>query len=213
MNVAVIYILPHVNLVRYLPLAQRFCSTLSQYPAGIPFDLHVVVNGSVSVEAIHKQPFVNLNAQFKVGNNVGRDIGAYQQFASQHEAAYDLMVCLGAPVHFCCSGWLDRMVESYCAEGPGLYGSYGFHQPKLHIRTTNFWIPPNLFNAYPHQVHDGNRYAFEHGPESLTIWTLSMGYPCFVTTRTEMIPPVRWRHICKDEALLLDQHTDRMGWG
>lgn len=213
MNVAVVYILPHVNLVRYLPLARRFAESYRRFPPGYPHHLHVVVNGSVAVEGVHQSPFIGLEADFITGNNVGRDIGAYQQFAARHPEDVDLMVCLGTPVHCCCSNWLDRMVEAYCERGPGIYGSYAFHHPAYHVRTTNFWISPHLFNVYPFDVRDSDRYAFEWGKsQSITRLMINLGQQAVLVTRTESFTPAEWRHVTNAEALMLDQHTDRIGY-
>jgi hypothetical protein len=125
----------------------------------------------------------------------------------------DLMVFLGARVHFGKPGWLDVMVNAYLTHGPGIYGAYAFHTPHLHIRTTCFWMPPDLLNLYPVNVGNDQRYLFEHGgKDSITEWTISSGFNAWLVTWTGVFPPTHWRHVENHEALILDQHSDRIGY-
>lgn len=216
MNVALVYILPHIRLDRYRPLARRFVDSYQRFPAGEEHRLFVVVNGAIP-DRIHQEPFANLGAEFLHHTNVGKDIGAYQMFAERFSDQFDLMLCLGTPVHFRRALWLSRILEAYAQHGPGLYGSYGFHQPNLHIRTTNFWLPPHLLNSYPLSISDATRYEFEHGSKSITRHVLGLGYPVMQVSWTRCVPHTGWMDhfvemMSNEEALILDQHTDSKGY-
>jgi hypothetical protein len=142
-------------------------------------------------------------------NNVGQDIGAFQAFSEVADC--DLLVCLGAPVHFRRAGWLDRIVQAYEDNGPGLYGAWAFHQPMSHVRTTAFWCPPELLKSYPYQVINESRYEFEHGHRSIHQYTKSIGLNTYMVTWNGCWEEKDWHHVTLDECLLLDQHTDRIG--
>lgn len=217
MNVAVVYILPHINLFRYRIYARRFSASYLQFPAGAEHKLFVVVNGA-KPDRIHEEPFPGVPVEEYLSHtNIGKDIGAYQMFAEKRGSEFDLMICLGTPVHFRRELWLARILEGYSRFGPGLYGAFAFHIPMPHVRTTAFWIPPPLFNAYPYQISNENRYVFEHGDKSITQWVGSIGLPVVQVTWTRFLTQPNWlnhfaEHVPNSDALLLDQHTDRVGF-
>lgn len=203
MIVAVCYIYPTINRYKYDPMARRFVQTYMQHPPGsYPHQLHVLVNGPMYKGIEHQ--FAPLPVQFTNHTNAGRDIGAYQYAAAT--VPCDLMICLGAPLRFHRDGWLDWIVDSYLQNGPGLYGAWAFHHPATHIRTTAFWLPPSLLNAYPFMIADHQRYSFEHGPESITLWTQKMGYPTLQVTWKGTFTPPHWHYIGPEDSLFLDQH-------
>jgi hypothetical protein len=206
MNVAVCYVYPSLNRAVYDAMARRFVSTYQEHPPGDhPHDLYVLLNGlkHAGVEKL----FEPLPVRFLRHSNIGRDIGAYQMAASRLDC--DLMVCLGSPVHFHKDGWLDWLIASYQDCGPAVYGPWAFHEPLPHIRTTAFWLPRFLLNAFPHLVGDPQRYEFEHGKESLTLWAKSLGYSTFMVTWDGTFGMKDWHHVTRDKSLLLDQHSER----
>lgn len=179
-------------------------------PGGTNHELHVIINGDEPRKQ-DERTFSPLDPVFHQHDNFGKDIGAFQ-FAARTIPA-DLMIFLGSPVHFRRAGWLDVMVNAYERNGPGIYGSYAFHQPALHIRTTNFWMPPDLLNGYPHVVGNEHRYMFEHGgKDSITEWTIGVGFNAWMVTWRGIFPPKQWTHVHNEEALLLDQHSDSIGY-
>lgn len=209
MKIAVAYVFPLVNLRIYYPLAQRFAKTYVQFPAGIEHELHVIHNGSLATD-LEKRVFDGIPHTLHTRDNFGWDIGAYQYAALRLEC--DLLVCLGAPVHFYRPGWLERMTDTYVLEGPGYFGCWGFRFP-FHIRTTAFWLPPALLNSYPDLVGTArrSRYQFEHGPNSLARHTLQLGFEATVVSWKETWPHDRWDQAKTGigDCLCLDQHTHR----
>lgn len=212
MKTAVIYIYPQVQVKRYFPLAERFANTWKQFPPSIPHDLYVVLNGGDANDNM-KRPFKGIKCEFVIHNNLGWDIGAYQM-AAEHIAC-DLMVCLGAPAHFYRHGWLEAMEESFLINGPGLYGCTAYQGQIIHVRTTIFWLPPELLASYPLIIGNSkqSRYEFEHGKNSLTQHVLKSGFPCIMVTTRGCFFYGNWHNNAptKDEILVRDQHIHEPG--
>lgn len=210
MTVDLVYVYPRINQRVYLPLAKRFARTYMEHPAGgVPHDINVVINGDFPNHTDAKT-FSPLPVKFLAHDNYGKDIGAFQMAARTLKS--DLIVCIGANVHFRRGGWLDIMVNAVEKNGPGIYGAYCFHQPMIHVRTTCFWMPRELLNLYPHQIGNESRYDFEHGPNSIAKWCIDAGFNAWMVTTNEIFPPDKWRHVENHEALILDQHSDTIGY-
>ena len=203
LKIVVGYVHPTVNLATYQPMAKRFVSTYLDHPPGsYPHELYVLVNG-FKYPALDSV-FSPLPVKYLVHDNTGKDIGAFMMAAETIPC--DLLICLGSPVHFHRAGWLDWIVEAYLNNGPGVYGAWAFHQPVTHIRTTAFWMPPEILNNYPRYIDNSQRYEFEHGRESITLWAQKVGYPTLQVTWNGVFGPEQWHYLGKDETLLLDQH-------
>lgn len=211
MKVALVYVHPRIEQRRYLTLAKRFVDSYTKFPPGVcDHDLHVIINGDEPRKS-DERTFEPLSPTFHQHNNIGKDIGAFQMIASKVKA--DLMVFMGSPIHFRRAGWLDVMVNAYERNGPGIYGAYAFHEPNPHIRTTCFWMPPDLLNAYPFGVGNHNRYEFEHGRENgIVKWVTGFGLGAWLVMWNCILPQSHWRHVLNEEALVLDQHSDRIGY-
>ena len=192
-------------------MARRFVNSYIQHPPGVvDHEIYVVINGD-NPNKDDERLFSKIGVKFLSHDNSGKDIGAFQMAA--RSVPCDLMVFIGAQVHFRRAGWLDLMVSSYERKGPGVYGAYAFHEPFLHIRTTCFWMPPDLLNLYPLMIHNGLRYEFEHGPKNgLARWAIDSGFNSWLVTWTGIFQPSDWRHVENHEALVLDQHSDRIGY-
>jgi hypothetical protein len=211
MKVAVCYVHPNLKPLVHVPAARRFVASYLEHPPGeCDHDLWVLVNGR-PLEEGQQRIFEPLAVQYFSHDNSGKDIGAFQQAAAQFEAC-DLMVCLGSFVNFHWTGWLDRLARVFLEHGPALYGCWGFPQPRVHIRTTAFWLPPALLASYPRTVVNGSRYEFEHGKTGILPWVSSLGLPAWQVTRREVLPREEWRPLKCGECLLLDQHTEKMGF-
>lgn len=210
MKVAVCYVYPLVNPFLYQPLALRFRQTYQFVPSGYPHELHLLFNGGQPNEAALRS-LGDLSYQPHYYNNQGWDIGAYQKAAE--DIPCDLMVCLGAPVHFHKPDWLLYMAHAYILNGPALYGCWAYLAPNWHVRTTCFWFPPDLLKAYPHTITSSraSRYEFEHGNNSITRFTLSAGMECWMVTRSGTYPFSQWQDHAPgpDDSLVLDQFTHR----
>lgn len=211
MRTAVVYVFPQINAKVYEPQAMRFAKQYLRFPAGeTNHDLYVVCNGGGEVTKRQESLFEPLAPTFLYHNNCGRDIGAFIMAAQN--VPCDLLVCLGAPTRPRMDCWLDRMVRAVEDNGPGLYGCWGFHAPAVHIRTTVFWITPQILNAYPVQIDDHRRYEFEHGGQSITRFCMSKGFPVMQVTGRGVFPVDKWHHVEQADCIFMDQHCERIGW-
>ncbi len=207
MRIALCYVFPDLLQATYVPHARRFAATYMEHPpGGHDHELHVLVTlGDGSLVSKYQGLFDPLPCRFHMHDNLGKDIGAYQMAADTIPC--DLLVCLGAPVHFHRAGWLDHLVEHYERNGPGLYGCWAFHQPATHVRTTAFWLPPQLLKSYPYSINNDSRYEFEHGTKSITLHTMGMGMECCMVAWSGCYPPRHWHSISREDSLMLDQFT------
>lgn len=208
MNVAVVYCYPVVAGREYFPRAKRFAETYQQFPARTEHTLYLGLNGQV-MGPNQLAPFQNLPHQVLHHDNTGWDIGLYQKAADQIPC--DLLVCLGGYTHFHYTGWLERMVEAYINNGPGLYGCWGLVHPTVHIRTTMFWLPPQLLQSYPNEIRGDRkvRYAFEHSQHSISAHVQNYGFPIWMVTRKGCFHPSQWTDQATGvaESLVCDQFT------
>lgn len=179
MNIIVVYVLWEESD------AIRFSTYYRQFPSDYSHTLIVVANHPNWRNS--KKHFDGLNAIFIEGDNIGHDIGAFQCVANQ--ITCDLMVFFGSSSYVTGRGWLKRMVESYQKHGVGIYGSTASGEDLRfnvfnHIRTTGFWMPPELLKSYPYDVESDqqSRYAFEHGQLNITNWVLSQGGKALMVT-------------------------------
>lgn len=213
MRIAVVYVYPMVNMRTYFPLARRFAETYLSYPAGADHELHVICNGSEPSD-YERQAFAGVPlARLHVRSNFGWDIGAFQWAAENLPC--DLLVCLGANVHFHRAGWLARMENAYLENGPALYGCWAYLSPNWHVRTTCFWLPPQLLQSYPELIGTGrrDRYRFEHGNSSLTRHALKYGFPAIMVSWDGCFPFEDWGEHAPGphESLVHDQFTHAEG--
>jgi len=209
-RICLVYVLPMLNAEVYGPAAKRWSQSYMDFPPGeTDHEIVVCLNGGNGHGPYQKKLFEPLPVTFFEHNNWGKDIGAFQMAAEQIPC--DLLVCMGSFVHFHQAGWLDRMVHAFEDNGPTVYGAWGFHLPSPHLRTTAFWMPPDLLNAYPTQIGDRDRYGFEHGGNSLTLWSQRMGFEPLMVTWNGVFDMPQWHHVDGAESLILDQHCDRAG--
>jgi len=209
-KVALIYVFPNLNFRIYEPMARRFTESYMNHPTMVDHELYVIINGGGPVTPRQRKLFDPLQPNFLSHDNSGRDIGAYIMAARTIDC--DLMVCLGTPVRPVVVGWLDMMVDAVEQNGPGIYGCWGFRVPTKHLRTTAFWITPQLLTTYPHPISTAKRYFFEHSRDSITHWCISQGFAAFQVTRRGIFPVDDWHHVEAEDCLLFDQHTDRLNY-
>lgn len=181
----VVYVYPTMG-GKHDEMAARFAASYQQYPAGEPHDLWVVSNGGEPTPKM-RQTFAGIACNFLVHDDTGLDIGAYRKAA--REIPCELMVFFGGNTYLFDSGWLKRMVEAFRKHGRALYGATGNQGDANvrvwpHIRTTGFWMPPELLNRYPHTTDSTthSRYEFEHGQNGLTSWVKAQGLKVFMVT-------------------------------
>lgn len=190
-KVAVVYI--HVPLdPPHVKLARRFVDTYTHHPPLYPHEFIVVCNGSPPNDRT-KDIFGPIQqTRFLEHDDSGWDIGAYQKAAQ--EVPCDLMVFLGGSAHFRRSGWLARMATVFIELGDAIYGSMGntgvpTNGVYPHVRTTGFWMPPTLLNAYPVRVTRREmRYEFEHGKTCLTGWITKQNLKAWIVSWDSVYP-------------------------
>lgn len=124
------------------------------------------------------------NLQFMRHDNSGKDIGAFISACKQSTA--DMIVFFGASTYFKREGWLLRMASAFNQFGMAQYGTMGNRGSSNvlpHLRTTGFWMAPELLNSYPHHISSEERYAFEHyGEKCFTQWVTDLGLKNYVIT-------------------------------
>jgi len=186
-------------------MARRFVQTYLEHPPGeADHTIHVAINGGIEIGQWCQVLFDPLPCHFFKHNNAGKDLGAFQAAADTIEC--DLMLCMGSPVHFHRAGWLDQIVYAYEQYGPTVYGAWGFQVPRPHLRTTCFWLPPELLNSYPARINDSNRYEFEHGANSIALWSKAHGFDPLMVTWAGVYRIEAWQNISREESLFIDQH-------
>jgi len=209
MRIAVVYVF--VPTLAYENMARRFATEYINHPPGeSEHDLFVCVNGGGKVTPGQERLFDPLVPQFIYHDNSAKDLGAY--FKAARTIPCDVLVCIGSPVRPRLAGWLDRMAAAVEQNGPGIYGCWAFHEPTKHIRTTMFWITPELLNAYPYAIDNSRRYWFEHSANSITSWCLRNGFCACQVTARGAFHVEQWHTPEQEDCLMLDQHCDRLGW-
>lgn len=186
MRIVIVYIFAGAAGQRYVDYSYRFLESYHSNLPGIDHDSIVVLNG------LKENPelsclFSSLpNLCFMEHDNSGYDIGAFQKAARTIPA--DLMVFFGASTFYIRPGWLRRMVTAYEKHGPAQYGAMGNRGDMHvnvwpHIRTTAFWMEPQLLTQYPIVVsRNEDRHPFEHGRNCFTGWVTKRGLKSWVVT-------------------------------
>lgn len=172
----------------------RFLKCYHDFPPGIEHETVIVLNGIRATSEITCLFSPLKNCGFIEHDNSGYDIGAFQ--CAARNAPCDMMVFFGASTFFTRGGWLLRMASAFRNHGNAQYGAMGNRgNPSVnvwpHIRTTAFWMNPELMNGYPTQVMSPDqRHPFEHGRNCFTEWLKSKGIESWVITRTK---DLTWR--------------------
>src|ERR1017187_6549922 len=206
LKTALVYILPQVNAARvYEPLARRFVESYVRNPPGVEVHGLTIISNGGAIQERQKRLFDPLPCRWMEHSNLGKDVGAFQMAAEKIEC--DLLICFGSHIHFVRAGWLDRIVNVFLDNGPALYGAWGFHQPADHIRTTAFWMPPEILRSYPIWVGNSQRYGFEYGPQSITLFVHNLGFPVIQVGWTKALDYGHWEHFDQNESIFRDQHT------
>ena len=174
----------------------RFLESYHANPPGLEHETVIVLNGTRATSEIVCLFSSLPNCRFIEHDNSGYDIGAFQ-FAARTFPC-DLMVFFGASTYYPKPGWLIRMASVYDKYGLAQYGAMGSGAEAsvnvfAHIRTTAFWMPPQLMNAYPKRViHPEDRHPFEHGKDCLTEWVKSRGLSSFEVTWEKELTVNSW---------------------
>jgi hypothetical protein len=189
LKVTVVYVYaPHAGQ-KYKDYCLRFLDSYQNHPPGLGHHSVVVLNGAPTDFEMANLFSVLPDCDFLLHDDSGWDIGGYQLAAMI--VPCDLMVFFSGSAYFKKSGWLKRMVAAYEKHGAGLYGAMGNRGDSIptpvnvhpHIRTTGFWMDPELLNQYPSTVTtQAQRYPFEHGPNCLTGWVKSRGLKTLVVS-------------------------------
>jgi hypothetical protein len=191
-QVAVVFVYP-VFGKHHDDFARLFAEDYQKYPAGYEHTLYVVSNGGPPTVRM-KEVLTGIPCQFLEHDDSGWDIGAYQK--AVEVISCDLVVLLGGTVYFEKPNWLHRMVEAYLKHGPHLYGAFACRQPKIHIRTTGFWMPPELLRRYPHRITTvEERYHFEWNKYNFTQWVVDSGRKAILATWSTEIESKDWEPV------------------
>lgn len=174
----------------------RFIESYHANPPGEEHETVIVLNGTKATSEITCLFTCFPNCCFLEHDNSGYDIGAFQ-FAAR-EFPCDLMVFFGASTFYMRPGWLIRMATVYQRNGIAQYGAMGSGaEPRYnvwpHIRTTAFWMPPELMNQYPKRVVDASgRHPFEHGKDCFTEWLKKKGVMSWEVTWNKELLVKQW---------------------
>jgi len=187
MKIAVVYVCP--GDVRYDNYICRFLQSYSGYPTEVEHECIVMLNGiNTSTDLLCMFSCLK-NVRLIEHDNSGWDIGAFQHAAK--EVPCDMMVFFGTTSWIKGPRWLDRMADVFVRRGDNLYGCMGNRGAPIvgvypHIRTTGFWVNPQLMNEYPLRVsRPDQRYPFEHGQNCFTHWVTQVkNRDAFVVTWT-----------------------------
>lgn len=187
MNVSIVYIFPATAGEQHVQWALRFVKSYNENPPAIDHQTIVVLNAAKITSEIRCM-FASLrNVTFLERDGSAMDIGGYQEAARKFPC--DLMVFFGGSTYFKGAGWLLRMLQAFIKHGNALYGCMGNKgetYPRRvfpHLRTTAFWLPPDLMNRYPRRItRNDQRYGFEHGPDCLTSWIKGRGMKAWLVT-------------------------------
>ena len=190
LKIAVVYVYANQSGKRNRDYTARFIESYRAHPPGVEHDTVVIVNGTKLTEESQRMFSDSMpNCLFLYHDNSGYDIGAYQ-FAAR-VVPCDMMVFFGASAYLNGAGWLARMLCAFLKHGNAQYGTMG-NRGNLnvkvwpHIRTTSFWMAPDLMNAYPHIVTTPDeRHPFEHGKDCFTNWVTKQGLKTWVVTWTK----------------------------
>lgn len=165
--------------------AKRFAARYQAFKPVTEHHLVVIANGGKPPTKLMKDVFKDIDCEWMVHSNEGWDIGAYQMAAKRVHC--EIMVMFGASTYFKRKGWLESIVDSHDRYGLGIYGAMGNSgsiQQHIwpHIRTTGWWLNPEILDAYPIPIsHTRMRYQFEHGPACICEWAKSQGLKRWVT--------------------------------
>lgn len=207
MRVCLVYVFPTVDPAKYVPAAKKFVQSYLEHPAGVSeHELHVIVNDPKPSSEGVTHIFEPLSPIFHWYDNWAKDLGAFMHAAQIIKC--DLLVCMGAHVNFFRPGWLDVITQSFSSIGPAVYGTWAFQEPLPHLRTTFWWTAPEILASYPH-LKDSDRYAFEHGHNSIALWSRKLGYDPYQVTWTGAYSMKFWHPLELHEGLARDQHTER----
>jgi len=199
MKIALCIVYPLVGYPPFHQYASRFVSSYQVCPPGHEHSTVIVCNGGPP-DTFAQLVFGGMpGLQFLQHDNSGFDIGAFQMAA--RTVPCDLMVFMGSSAWPTRPNWLARIADVTQRRGFGLYGAMGNSGDNMinvspHIRTTGFWIQPDLFNRYPFMVKEARfRYEFEHGNTCLTNWILKQGLQPWVVTWNGEWLRHQWRYV------------------
>lgn len=186
MKVSIVYVYAPVAGAKYEFYACRFLDSYYHNPPGADHETIVMLNGSHETSELNCMFGPLPNLRFIQHDNSGYDIGAFQH--ASRDCNSEMIVFFGSSTYFYRPGWLLRMRQAFTKYGNAQYGAMG-NRGNLavrvwpHIRTTAFWMSPQLMNAYPKIVRrKEERHPFEHGPECFTSWAKSKGVKSWVIT-------------------------------
>lgn len=199
MNIVLTYVYPRTGEPHHDEYAVRFLKSYVTNSTQLPHSVAVICNGGPPTSEIACMFSPCRNLILLQHDDSGWDNGAHQMAA--RTIPCDLMIFLGGNAWIKGKFWLERIVQAFDKHGTALYGAMGNNGDARygcspHIRTTGYWMPPQLMNEYPHRVTTpAQRYPFEHGPECLTTWVRNRGLKALVVTWTGEYEWPHWDEI------------------
>jgi len=198
MTAEIVYVFP-LNSQHYLEYALRFIASYLDSPPMIDHQTTIVFNNGSPGNDDTALFCLFPNVKFLTDCQRGYDIGAYQLAASQSNAS--LIAFFGASTYFKRQGWLLRMARAFQDFGNAQYGVMGNRgdarvnvQP--HIRTTGFWMAPDLMRSYPVKINSPEqRHPFEHGQNCFTTWVKNRGLRNLIATWDAVYPWELWDEV------------------
>jgi len=187
MRIAIVYIYPLDGQDHHGVQAARFIDSYRRNPPGMEHHTVIVCNGGKAcVETERKFSFLP-NVQLIEHDDRGMDIGGFLTASRLVKA--DLMVYFGGNTYFRKPEWMVPVVRSWFRKGDTLFGASGHPGGQAHIwphiRTTGFWMRPELFTQYcPDGIGNERRYELEHGESCLTNWFKNKGMTPWVVSWT-----------------------------
>lgn len=181
---------------KYLMYAMRFLESYHSNPPGLDHDTVIMINGQKANSELTCMFSSMPNCAFLEHDNSGYDIGAFQMAA--RTVPCEMMVFFGASTFFNRKGWLERMVWASNSYGNAQYGAMGNRGDLKvrvwpHIRTTAFWMRPELMNSYPARITSPNqRHPFEHGEQCFTSWLTRQGTKSLVVNWNNVLEWENW---------------------
>jgi hypothetical protein len=115
---------------------RTFLNTMRRHPAGVPYDLHVILKGFPDPLAVKKARslFDGLGAHFIEMDDTGYDIGSYVKAAKVARNRH--LMFLNTFSDILCDNWLAHLSRALDREGVGLAGATGSWQ----ARTTGYEV-------------------------------------------------------------------------
>lgn len=213
MRTILVYPIPFNVWGQYSAYVKRFTDTFKEFPPCADYELWATCHWGEPTDEV-RQWFYGIKTKFVPYYANGCQVGAQQQVASTREN--DFIIGITSHAYFFRAGWLDRFMKVREQYGPGLYGTCGSQEGKLHMRTNFYGLDAEFWHAYPHEIETREDCSkFECGEWSLWDWFWDH-MPHFFNgvVYWDSVDPVEhqlvngYRDGNQEQLLVWDRHTD-----